>query len=381
MRPRQQRTLKVYAVKPKRRKTYVLRIHYPDGSVREETTQETQKRKAERLASEREREASKCFTAPEGWQVFSDRYVRQVLDTRSEKSREAFYRASDLLTGYLGDFLITDLSAHHLAEWSEYLAKTLAPASVRSYLARIRASLKWASTIGLIPNCPDFTIPKVLDKPAGRPLTTEEFERMLHSCKSVCGRQHKSWSNLLWALWLSGMRVAEILDFHWDDDSHIRPIRLTSSAPLLQFPAVKHKQRKEQLTPMATDFAQWLLTKRESDRVGYVLHPRTPSSVTRAPKTVGRRISAIGCAAKVVVSRKKDGSPKYASAHDLRRSFGFRWALLVPEVVLAEMMRHKSIETTRKFYLGQSAARTADAIAEAWRKSAPQTEAEEFQHD
>ena len=50
--------------------------------------------------------------------------------------------------------------------------------------------------------------------------------------------------------------------------------------------------------------------------------------------------------------------------HDLRRSFGERWAALVPEMVLMEMMRHSSIETTRRYYKGRNAQRTADEV---WR--------------
>jgi integrase len=49
-------------------------------------------------------------------------------------------------------------------------------------------------------------------------------------------------------------------------------------------------------------------------------------------------------------------------AHDLRRAFGFRWALLVFPVVLRELMRHEDIATTMKYYVGQNAEATADAI-------------------
>jgi hypothetical protein len=52
---------------------------------------------------------------------------------------------------------------------------------------------------------------------------------------------------------------------------------------------------------------------------------------------------------------------KYASAHDLRRSFGERWAERVLPKVLMELMRHESIGTTMRFYVGQNAQRTADA--------------------
>ncbi len=44
---------------------------------------------------------------------------------------------------------------------------------------------------------------------------------------------------------------------------------------------------------------------------------------------------------------------KYASAHDLRRSFGTRWASRVKPTTLQLLMRHESIETTLKYYVAQ----------------------------
>jgi len=51
---------------------------------------------------------------------------------------------------------------------------------------------------------------------------------------------------------------------------------------------------------------------------------------------------------------------KFASRHDLRRSFGERWAERVLPKVLMELMRHASIDTTMRYYVGQNAQRTAD---------------------
>jgi len=50
---------------------------------------------------------------------------------------------------------------------------------------------------------------------------------------------------------------------------------------------------------------------------------------------------------------------KTASAHDLRRSFGERWASRMTPADLMAVMRHKSIETTIENYVGKNAERTA----------------------
>lgn len=67
--------------------------------------------------------------------------------------------------------------------------------------------------------------------------------------------------------------------------------------------------------------------------------------------------------ANVLVNNSKN---KFASAHDLRRSFGERWATRVMPQVLMELMRHESIETTLKFYVGHDAQRTARLVREAY---------------
>ncbi len=86
---------------------------------------------------------------------------------------------------------------------------------------------------------------------------------------------------------------------------------------------------------------------------------------------IGRVVSKIGRKAGVKVhSDPRSDRVKYASAHDLRRSFGERWALRVMPAVLKELMRHESINTTMNYYVGQNAQRTADALWDAYRASA-----------
>lgn len=78
-----------------------------------------------------------------------------------------------------------------------------------------------------------------------------------------------------------------------------------------------------------------------------------------------RRIAAIGeSAGEVVEERTKDGETirKCATAHDLRRAFGFRWSRRVMPNVLRELMRHSSINTTMAFYVGQNAESTAESL-------------------
>lgn len=60
-----------------------------------------------------------------------------------------------------------------------------------------------------------------------------------------------------------------------------------------------------------------------------------------------------------------NGKVKYASAHDLRRSFGERWANRVMPHILQQLMRHEDIGTTMRYYIGRNAETTADALWDA----------------
>jgi integrase len=87
-------------------------------------------------------------------------------------------------------------------------------------------------------------------------------------------------------------------------------------------------------------------------------------------RVVDGNIGLIGKAAGVkVATDPRTGKVKYASAHDLRRSFGERWSSRVMPQVLMVLMRHQSIETTLRYYVGRNANTTADAVWEGYKKS------------
>ena len=115
---------------------------------------------------------------------------------------------------------------------------------------------------------------------------------------------------------------------------------------------------------MAPEFANLLAAVPVADRTGPVFklpglkHQRD----CRLPAWVGSTLRRIGKSANVVVHRYPNGQVKFASAHDLRRSFGDRWSLRVMPRVLKELMRHRRIETTMRYYVRRNAEQTADEL-------------------
>jgi integrase len=111
---------------------------------------------------------------------------------------------------------------------------------------------------------------------------------------------------------------------------------------------------------MTPDFAEYLLTTPQHQRIGFVFTLkgiRTGEQMTSA--RAGRVISEIGELAGILVN-KPEG--KFATAHDLRRSFGTRWASRVKPATLQLLMRHRSIETSMKYYVCQNSDDVADEL-------------------
>ena len=63
-----------------------------------------------------------------------------------------------------------------------------------------------------------------------------------------------------------------------------------------------------------------------------------------------------------VARRVRKMMTTFASADDVRRAFGTRWARLVKPAVLQAMMRHSSIETTLSYYVDLDADDIADEL-------------------
>jgi integrase len=229
-------------------------------------------------------------------------------------------------------------------------------------LSHLRPALSWAVSMGMLPKVPDMHRPKGAKGHKlmrGRPITAEEFERMLAAVPKIRKRNAPLWGHYLNGLWLSGLRLEESTILSWDDESPIS-IDLTGRHPRFRIYAEAEKGRKDRLLPMTPDFAEFILATPQEERVGPVF--KITGFFTGEPvtlKRISRTISAIGKKAGVVVN-KAEG--KHASAHDLRRSFGTRWASRVKPATLQLLMRHKSIETTLRYYVDQDADEVADEL-------------------
>lgn len=318
------------------------------------------------------------------WQDFRARYEAEVVPGLAARTGEKIASVFDRFQTEINPRRLWDVDEKRLSAFVSKLRKgegedgkgKLAESTIAGHLAHLKAALNWAKSQKLITHLPAF--PRIkrakMSKGAkvmrGRPITTEEFERMLGKVEDVVGQAAADrWVFFLRGLWTSGLRLTESLELYWDHGHKLHPV-LTGKFPMLRIPADLEKGNKERLLPMAPEFAQLLAGIPEPERTGPVFKldradgkPGRPA-VDRVSKTV----SSIGEQAKVRVDVKKT-----ASAHDLRRAFGERWAARLMPAQLMELMRHETIETTLSYYVGRNAERTAAIL---WHEHEKATEPE-----
>jgi len=313
------------------------------------------------------------------WKEFRQRYERERLASQSVSARKSTGTAFNLVERVLSPDRLAKLTTATMSKMiAELRAEKMRESTLASYLRHLKAAFRWARRMGMLTAVPEFDMPRSGDA-KGRPVTTEEFERMLAKVPKIRPHDTKAWADLLTGLWLSGLRLGEALAVSWDESEPFA-VDLSGRFPAFAIEARAQKGRRDERLPMTPDFARWLLDNTAADeRHGRVfkmpsLRNGEPISITKVTVAIGR----IGKAAGVVVAThdkqvkdKETGKPvtvtvkKFATAHDLRRAFGTRWAKKVMPAVLQRLMRHRAIGTTMKFYVGIEA---DDVAADLWAK-------------
>jgi integrase len=306
------------------------------------------------------------------WAEFREKYESEVLTSLAWTTDLKAQGRLNAVEKYINPLRLRDVTAERLSYLQSKLrADGLAEATIKGHLVGILAALRWAVKIGWLPKAPEVNLPKRAKGSSvmkGRPITGEEFDRLLHVAPKVVGDEAAgSWRLYLRGLSLSGLRLTESLELTWDDSSKLRVDLQPGAHPMLRIPAELEKGNQDRLLPMAPEFAEMLLETPEAERTGYVFNPlaRRKCGPRLMAHRVSELVSAIGQKAGVIVKTEADGTLKFASAHDLRRSFGERWASRVMPQVLKELMRHESIDTTMRYYVGRNAQTTAAVLWQA----------------
>ena len=257
-------------------------------------------------------------------------------------------------------------------------------------LRHIKAALRWAERQGLMRKAPTIEMPKLPKGQAlmkGRPITGEEFDRMLAAVPKIRKADAPAWARLLRGLWLSGLRLSEAVALSWDDGA-LFSLDASGQHPVFRIMPEGQKSRQPEVAPTTPDFAAWLLAEfPEGQRAGRVFN--LASVTTGSPiasHRVGQIIGRIGRAAGVVVGtaektvkdktsgkRVRKTVKQFAGAHSLRRAFLTRWSRRAMPAVLQRLARHAHITTTMSYYVSNTAEEIGADLWAAWGEKAGQT--------
>jgi len=301
------------------------------------------------------------------WDAFREAYLDFAESRMAEGSVAKIYTMFNIIERTMKPDSVRRVQPKWITRFqSELLKSGNQPSTVEGYCRHLKAALNWAKSQALISTVPPF--PRLKRSRSaklmkGRPVTGEEFDRMLASVETTLKpMQHESIRFLLRGLWLSGLRLSESLCLTWDQWADGIRVDMSGKWVKLLIPSESEKGGKDRVYPVTPDFAEFLLSVPAADRVGFVFNPVCGNGPSRNRHTVGRVAARIGEAAGVKVD-EKDSTASYASSHDLRRAFGTRWSRRVSSSILKELMRHETVLTTEKYYIDIDADSTAAMLA------------------
>jgi integrase len=149
------------------------------------------------------------------------------------------------------------------------------PNTVNSMMAAIMAFVRYCYDHEWIDRVPPLRKIDVDEVMRGRPITGEEFERMLEAVPKVVGEgPAESWKLAMRILWESGFRIADLLDFSWDDITRIHPVwpHRKGQHPTLVIPSTQKNGKNEEI-PMLPGLAKLLEAVPQVQRQGFVVDP------------------------------------------------------------------------------------------------------------
>ena len=369
--------IRVWACDLNGRDTYQLQWRDPvTRKTRQKTTQvptsglKRDLKEAQRLAAQLEVELqNKHSKEPTriSWDDFRQRYEEEHLPGLAVKTAEKTSSVLDRFEKEMNPGRLSSIDERTLSHYVKSLrsgknSKRLEESTIKSHLTHLKAVLNWAKDQRMISELPVF--PKIKRSRTsrgqkvmrGRPITLEEFERMLEVVPEVVGNSNaKQWTFYLKGLWYSGLRLSESREVYWDRQDKIH-LTKTGRYTVMKIPGELEKGHKDRMLPLAPEFVRLLKSIPKANQVGRVFKLPRVDGKQGKPTTdrVSKIITKIGAKANVIVDTNKT-----ASAHDLRRSFGERWASRMMPADLMAVMRHESIETTMQYYVGKNAERTA----------------------
>jgi len=265
--------VKVKSVGPSR----CLAMYYVDpvsGKRVVKTTGETDEKAAQRVAGEWEKQLQAgAYQAPSKitWAEFRVRYENEHLASLAPRTRLTVRVDLDCLETILAPDRLCKLTSAVMSRFQADLRKPkeitkddkkivvpgMKETTIAKTLRHIKAALRWGERMGMMVKAPSIIMPKRAKGQSmmkGRPVTTEEYERMLMVVPKVRPGDAAAWQRYLTGLWLSGLRLTESLELSWDYEAPFC-IDLAGRRPVFRIHGEAQKSGRDEILPMTPDFA------------------------------------------------------------------------------------------------------------------------------
>jgi integrase len=259
------------------------------------------------------------------WKTFRQAYLAEKVATMRPTTRQKAAGVFDSFERLVGPKTMGKITSRTISAYAAALReKGCVAFTVHGHLAYLHAALKWAVGQKFMAELPTFEMPELPKRKFIRKIVAEQFEKLYDKAEGL-------WKPFVATAWYTGMRRGELLDLTWDDRT--RPW-VCFQSNRIYLPAAYTKSDEDQWLPLHPQLAEILdALAGPPDRRGRIFR------VASTPQETSREFGKLA---------KSCGLP--ITLHDLRRSFGSRYAAVVPAPVLQRLMRHASIETTLRFY-------------------------------
>ncbi len=178
----------------------------------------------------------------------------------------------------IGEFATLDSLEYlqdRLLDGDECRYEYRSPMTVNTTMGTIMTFIRYCHAHRWITDVPPIQKLDVADVMKGRPITPDEFQRMIAAAPDIVGeRSAESWRQVLYVLWESAFRVGDVMNFSWDDERRIHPVWPTrqDDHPTLAIPS-SQKNKKVQEIPMLPGLQELLSKTPQFDRRGWVANP------------------------------------------------------------------------------------------------------------
>ncbi|MBI9019378.1 MAG: tyrosine-type recombinase/integrase [Phycisphaerae bacterium] len=359
--------------------TYVLRYVGEDGKRKWETLGHTDKRKAEKQRSQKEKDLKMGYFEPDSMRLkdFMKDSLKRTGDQIRESTQVEYRQAMKDFINTIGNIDYKKVQQSHGEYYRQTcLDKGQSPATALKKLQSLKRFFSLAVQRNQLDENPlrYVKFPRV-PKPKIRTYTSEEVDRILKAADGPQNNSTLNWHPLITLALTTGLRRGELLNLTWSDiDFDKMVIELNSKLNTQETWEWKIKDTDSRFVPLTKDVCQLLIELHNQSPQGYpyilvpqkrydyiqkTLRPSGSWTLTNA------RTSVVNNFTRHFQCILKKARVKHGTFHDIRKTAITNWFQQgLSEYDVMTLAGHANFETTHKFYLT-----VADNLMERARKA------------